>query len=35
MDDELHFGMAGGSGHYQDEGYQRDKRDDIPTTSWR
>ena len=33
--DELHFGMPGGSGHYEDEGDESDDRDAIPTTSWR
>jgi hypothetical protein len=31
-DDELHFGMTGGSGHFEDEG---DKSDAIPTASRR
>jgi hypothetical protein len=31
-DDELHFGMAGGSGDFKDEG---DESDAIPTTSRR
>jgi hypothetical protein len=30
-DDELHFGMPGGSGDFEDEG---DACDAIPTTSW-
>jgi len=30
-DDELHFGMPGGSGNYEDEGDERDDRDAIPT----
>ena len=34
-DDELHFGMARGSGDYQDEGDESDERDAIPTASWR
>jgi hypothetical protein len=33
-DDELHFGMPGGSGDYKDEGVERDGCDAIPTTSW-
>jgi len=32
-DDELHFGMPGGSGDYQDEGVESDERDAIPTAS--
>jgi hypothetical protein len=32
MDDELHFGMPGGSGDFEDEG---DESDAIPTASWR
>jgi hypothetical protein len=31
-DDELHFGMPGGSGDFEDEG---DESDAIPTASWR
>ena len=31
MDDELHFGMPGGGGEFEDEG---DKTDAIPTASW-
>jgi len=34
-DDELHFGMPGGSGDYEDEGDESDDRDAIPTASWR
>jgi hypothetical protein len=34
-DDELHFGMPGGSGDYEDEGDESDDRDPIPTASWR
>jgi hypothetical protein len=34
-DDELHFGMPGGSGDYQDEGDDSDDHDAIPTTSRR
>jgi hypothetical protein len=30
--DALHFGMLGGSGDYEDEGDESDKRDAIPTT---
>jgi len=30
-DDELHFGMPGGSGDYEDEGDESDVRDAIPT----
>jgi len=33
MDDELHFGMQGGSRDYLDEGDKSDKRDAIPTAS--
>jgi hypothetical protein len=33
--DALHFGMAGGSGDYEDEGDESDKRDAIPTSSQR
>ena len=32
-DDELHFGMPGGSGNYEDEGDESYMRDVIPTTS--
>jgi len=32
-DDELHFGMPGGSGEYEDEGDESDECDAIPTTS--
>ena len=35
MDDELHFGMPGGSGNYEDEGDKSDERNAIPTASWR
>jgi hypothetical protein len=31
--DELHFGMPGGSGDFEDEGDECDKRDAIPTAS--
>jgi hypothetical protein len=34
-DDELHFGMPGGSGDYEDEGDESDDRDAIPTASRR
>jgi len=34
-DDELHFGMAGGSWEYEDEGDESDVRDAIPTASRR
>jgi hypothetical protein len=34
-DDELHFGMPGGSEDYDNEADQIDKRDAIPTASWR
>jgi hypothetical protein len=30
-DDELHFGMPGGSGNFEDEGDESDKGDAIPT----
>ena len=33
MHDELHFGMAGGRGTYEDEGDKSDERDPIPTAS--
>jgi hypothetical protein len=32
-DDELHFGMLGGSGDYEDEGDESDYRDAIPSAS--
>jgi hypothetical protein len=32
MDDQLHFGMAVGSGNFEDAG---DECDPFPTTSWR
>jgi len=37
MNDELHFGMPGGSGNYEDEGGKSDERNAIPTASrrWR
>jgi len=35
MDDELHFGMPGGSGDYEDEGNESNVHDAIPTTSRR
>jgi len=34
-DDELHFGMPGGSGDYEDEGDESDKHDAIRTASRR
>jgi len=34
-DDELHFGMPGGSGDYEDEGDESDDRNAIPTASRR
>jgi hypothetical protein len=34
-DDELHIRMPGGSGNYEDEGDESNKRDAIPTASWR
>jgi hypothetical protein len=34
-DDELHFGMPGGSEDYDNEADHIDKRDAIPTASWR
>ena len=34
-DDELHLGMPGGSGDYEDEGAESDQCDDIPTASQR
>jgi len=33
MDDELHFGMLGGRVDYEDENYESDERDAIPTAS--
>jgi len=33
MDDELDFGMPGGSGDCEDEGIESDVHDAIPTTS--
>jgi hypothetical protein len=33
MDDELHFGMPGGSGNYEDEGDESNLHDAIPTAS--
>jgi len=35
MNDELHFGMPGDSGDYEDEGDESDMRDAIPTVSRR
>jgi hypothetical protein len=35
MDDELHPGMPGGSGDYEDDGDESDVRDAIPTASRR
>jgi len=35
MDEELHFGMPGGSGDYEDEDDETDVRDAIPTASQR
>jgi hypothetical protein len=35
MDDELHLGMPGGSGIYEDEGDESNVRDAIPTASRR
>jgi len=35
MDDELYFGMPGGSGDYEDERDESDERDAIPTASRR
>jgi len=32
MDDELHFGVPGGSGDHEDEGDESDVRKSIPTT---
>ena len=32
-DDELHFGMPGGTRDHCDEGHERDKRNAIPTAS--
>ena len=34
-DDELHLGMPGGHGDYEDEGDESDVRDAIPTASRR
>jgi hypothetical protein len=34
-DDELHFGMPGGSGDYEDDGDESGDRDAIPTASRR
>jgi hypothetical protein len=34
-DDELHFGITGGSGDYEDDGDESDDRDAIPTASRR
>jgi hypothetical protein len=34
-DDELHFGMPGGSGDYEDDSDEIHDRDAIPTASWR
>jgi len=34
-DDQLHFGMPGGGGDYEDEGDDSDERDDITTASRR
>jgi len=34
-DDELHFGMPGGSGDYEDGADESDERDAIPTASQR
>ena len=34
-DDELHFGMPGGSGDFEEEGDESDDRDAIPTASRR
>jgi len=34
-DDELHFGMPGGRGDYEDEGDESDERDAIPTATRR
>jgi len=34
-DDKLHFGIPVGSGHYEDEGDESDKRDAIPIASSR
>jgi len=34
-DDELHFGMPGGSGDYEDDGEESDEHDAIRTASWR
>jgi hypothetical protein len=35
MDDDLHVGMPGGSGNYEDEGGESDEFNTIPTTSLR
>ena len=35
MDDELHFGMPGGSGYYEDSGDETNDHDAIPTASGR
>jgi len=35
MNDELHFGMPGGSGDYEDDGEEWDQRDVIPNASRR
>jgi len=34
IDDELHFGMPGGSGEYKDQGGESDELDAIPTSNW-
>jgi hypothetical protein len=34
-DDELYFGMPGGSGDFNDKGDESNDRDTIPTASWR
>jgi len=34
-DDELHFGVQGGSGDYEDDGDESDEHDAIPTASRR
>jgi hypothetical protein len=34
-DDELHVGLPGGSGDYEDESDESDERNTIPTASWR
>jgi hypothetical protein len=33
-DDELHFGIAVGSGDYRDDGDESNEHDAIPTASW-